>query len=52
MIGNLIARSALLRQESRGIHYREDFPDKSSGLEKRIITCLEENEIKTEFERN
>ncbi len=52
MMGNLIARSALLRQESRGIHYREDFPDKSSGLDKRIIACLEEDEIITEFERN
>ncbi|MBC8387965.1 MAG: FAD-binding protein [Actinobacteria bacterium] len=52
MIGNLIARSALLRQESRGVHYREDFPDESSGLDKGIIACLEEDEIKTKFERN
>jgi L-aspartate oxidase len=27
-VGRLIARAALRRQESRGGHYREDFPDR------------------------
>jgi len=29
LVAEMIARSALLREESRGIHYREDFPDTS-----------------------
>ena len=30
-VGRLIAESALRRQESRGAHYREDFPQKTPG---------------------
>ena len=27
LVGEMISRSALLREESRGAHYREDFPN-------------------------
>jgi succinate dehydrogenase/fumarate reductase flavoprotein subunit len=27
LVGEAVARSALFREESRGAHYREDFPD-------------------------
>ena len=37
LLGRLIAESALLRQESRGSHYRADFPDASSKWEKHIV---------------
>ena len=33
----LIARAALARRESRGAHYRRDYPDKSSDFEKHSI---------------
>ncbi|HPR32373.1 MAG TPA: L-aspartate oxidase [Prolixibacteraceae bacterium] len=36
-IGFLIARSALLREESRGGHVREDFPKTSPLMEKHIV---------------
>lgn len=51
VIGNAIAKSALLREESRGSHYREDFPDKSSDFNKRITVRLEDNEVLVEFEK-
>jgi L-aspartate oxidase len=37
LLGRLIAESALLRQESRGSHYRSDFPDTSLEWEKHIV---------------
>lgn len=33
----LVARSVLLREESRGQHYREDFPDLDPGLQHWIV---------------
>ena len=36
-ISLLIARSALVREESRGVHIREDFPDENEKWENHII---------------
>lgn len=36
-VASLIARAALARQESRGGHYRTDFPGKSSAFEKHSL---------------
>ncbi len=37
LVSKLIARFALERRESRGVHFREDYPRKSKGWEKHII---------------
>jgi len=36
LIGEMIARSALIREESRGAHYRADFPEKALNWLKNI----------------
>jgi len=33
----LIAKSALVREESRGVHIREDFPDENENWENHIV---------------
>lgn len=33
-VAEAVLKSAMLREESRGIHYREDFPQSSSGMDK------------------
>ena len=47
LVAEMFARSALYREESRGIHYREDFPDSNPGLAKpSLIEKGKEGEMK------
>ena len=42
--GRLIAEAALLREESRGAHFRSDFPKRSQEWLRHIITTIENQE--------
>ena len=42
LLARLMVESALLRQESRGSHYREDFPETRPDWEKHVVLTQEE----------
>jgi L-aspartate oxidase len=42
--GRLIAEAALLREESRGAHFRSDFPERSQAWLRHIVTTIENRE--------
>lgn len=52
LTAEMVARSALLRQESRGVHYREDFPDSDPKLAKSsLVNKGNKGEVKAFFEQ-
>lgn len=44
LVGKMLASAMLLREESRGTHYREDFPDRSEEWTRRIVIRQDENQ--------
>jgi len=42
LVAEMIAKSALLRKESRGIHYREDFPDTNPSYGRATLVCRDD----------
>ena len=43
VLGRLMVEAALLRQESRGSHFRQDFPETSPEWERHIVLSKKEN---------
>ena len=44
LVGRILATSMLLREESRGTHYREDFPNRSEEWTQRIVMQQDKNQ--------
>ncbi len=50
LVSDLIARSALVRQESRGSHFRRDFPELDSAWLVNVLVRAEGQEVKVRTE--
>ena len=50
-LANTILRAALIRQETRGSHWREDFPQQSNDWHKRIVQQMDQSgQWRTEYQ--
>lgn len=51
LVAEMIAKSALLREESRGIHYREDFPETNKSYNRAtLVRRDDEGAVEASFE--
>ncbi len=50
LLARVILEAALFREESRGAHFRTDFPTQRSEYEKESLTLLEKENINTRFQ--
>ena len=45
-VGQMVAQCALMRQESRGAHYRSDFPSEDPAWTKNLTVRLESGQMR------
>lgn len=51
LCGEMFFRTSLMRTESRGFHYREDYPDTSEQWQKWILVSKDGDQMRFELER-
>ena len=50
-VAEAITKSAIFREESRGAHYRSDFPESNPGFRGNMVSSLRSNQIDVQFSR-
>jgi len=50
-LGLAMLKSAMLRKESRGAHYRTDFPKEDEGFKKMSMVCFKNKEVSVTFKK-